>query len=58
MVACATTQQARDVVTAGFLDDYSILQEGSADHEALRRYVNPNADWKHYTKVMIDPVQL
>jgi hypothetical protein len=58
MGACATTQQANDVVTAGFLDDYSILQEGSGDYEALRRYVNPIADWKKYTKVMIDPVQL
>ena len=56
--ACATTQQANDVATAGFLDDYSILQRGVGDHEALRRYVNPIADWKKYTKVMIDPVQL
>ena len=58
VTACATTQQANDVVTAGFLDDYSILQRGVGDHEALRRYVNPIADWKKYTKVMIDPVQL
>jgi hypothetical protein len=58
VTACATTQQAKDVVTSGFLDDYSILREGSGDHEALRRYVNPIADWKKYTKVMIDPVQL
>ena len=31
---------------------------GAGDYEALRRYVNPIADWKKYTKVMIDPVQL
>ena len=58
LTACATTQQASDVGTSGFLGDYSILQKGAGDHEALRRYVNPIADWKNYTKVMIDPVQL
>lgn len=58
MAACAKTQQAKDVGTSGFLGDYSILQKGAGDHEALRRYVNPIADWKNYTKVMIDPVQL
>ena len=58
MTACASTQQANTVATSGFLADYSILQKGAGDHEALRRYVNPIADWKSYTKVMIDPVQL
>lgn len=58
MTACATTQQASTVGRSGFLDDYSILQKGAGDREALLRYVNPIADWKHYSKVMIDPVQL
>ena len=58
MAACATTQQATTVARSGFLDDYSILQAGTGDNEALLRYVNPIADWKKYTKVMIDPVQL
>jgi len=58
LTACATTQQATTVIRSGFLDDYSILQKGAGDNEALLRYVNPTADWKHYTKVMIDPVQL
>ncbi len=58
MTACASTQQASTVVRSGFLDDYSILQKGAGDNEALLRYVNPIADWKHYTKVMIEPVQL
>ena len=58
LTACASTQQANTVVTSGFLDDYSILQKGGGDHEALQRYVNPIADWKSYTKVMIDPVQM
>lgn len=58
MTACASTQQANTVARSGFLDDYSRLQKGAGDSEALLRYVNPVADWKHYTKVMIDPVQL
>jgi hypothetical protein len=58
VTACSTTQQANHVVTSGFLGDYSILQKGAGDDEALLRYVNPIADWKQYTKVIIDPVQL
>jgi hypothetical protein len=58
MTACASTQQATTVARSGFLDDYSILQRGAGDNEALLRYINPIADWKHYTKVMIDPIQL
>ena len=58
MTACATTQQASTVVRSGFLDDYSILQAGAGDNQALLRYMNPIADWKQYTKVLIDPVQL
>ncbi len=58
MTACASTQQANTVVRSGFLDDYSILQKGAGDNETLLRYLNPIADWKHYTKVMIDSVQL
>jgi hypothetical protein len=58
MGACAKTQQAREVVKAGFLDDYSILQKGEGKYQALLRYVNPITDWNHYSKVLIDPVQL
>jgi Protein of unknown function (DUF3313) len=58
ITACATTQQANTVERSGFLDDYSMLQKGGGDSEAILRYVNPVADWKHYTKVMIDPIQL
>ena len=58
MTACATTQQANTVEKSGFLDDYSILEKGAGDSKALLRYVNPVADWKQYTKVMIDPIQI
>ena len=53
---CASTQQRRDVVETGFLKDYSRLTEGKGEHEALRRYINPDADWRSYNKIIIDSV--
>jgi hypothetical protein len=56
---CAPTLQAKKVdkpeVGKSVLVDPSILQKGK-EGEALYRYVNPNADWKKYTGVIIDPV--
>jgi hypothetical protein len=54
---CAGTQQARSVKESGFLGDYSILKEGKSD-ETLLIYKNPQADWKRYRKVILDPVTL
>ena len=53
---CAATQQRRDVVKTGFLSDYSKLTEGKGDHEALLHYINPDADWRSYDKVILDSV--
>ena len=53
---CAATQQRRDVVKTGFLSDYSMLTEGKGDHEALLRYINPDADWRSYDKMILDSV--
>ena len=53
---CAATQQRREVVKTGFLSDYSLLGEGKGEYEALRRYINPDADWGSYDKVMLDSV--
>jgi hypothetical protein len=44
------------VKTSGFLGDYSQLQPGKEGQTALV-YINPNAQWAKYTKVIIDPVQ-
>jgi len=54
---CAGTQQRRDVVKTSFLSasEQSMLTEGK-DNEALLRYINPDADWRSYDKVMIDSV--
>jgi len=43
----------------GFLgNDYSLLTPPAAgtDQQALLRYVNPNANWSSYNKIMIAPV--
>ncbi len=55
-VGCAPTYQARKVETSGFLgEDYSMLQEGKKG-EAQLIYINPDADFAAYDKVMFDPV--
>lgn len=52
----ATGEQPAPVATSGFLKDYSQLKPG-AEGQTLLVYINPNAQWSKYTKVIIDPVQ-
>lgn len=41
----------------GFLgSDYSLLKPGQSDQAALG-YVNPNARWSNYDKIMLEPVE-
>jgi len=54
---CAQNKQARKVGTSGFLGDYSMLQEGKAG-EALLLYLNPNADWASYDKILFESVTI
>lgn len=54
---CAATHQARNVKTSGFLQDYAQLQEGTGG-EALLIYTNPQADFRKYTKIMLDPIKV
>ena len=54
--ACAT-MQARSTSTAGFLRDYSQLKEGG-EGKALLVYIDPKADIKSYTRILMDPVLL
>jgi Protein of unknown function (DUF3313) len=60
VAACAVTEQDKsatvDKTTASaFLKDEGQLRPGKKD-QALLVYFNPNADWRKYNKVMIDPV--
>jgi len=42
---------------SGFLGDYSGLRP-VVDHKGLLKYINPETDFKPYTKVMFDPVEV
>jgi hypothetical protein len=57
LAACSVTEQSQpaELQQTGFLKDYSQLQPGTKD-QALLIYMNPNARWNQYTKVMIEPV--
>lgn len=57
LVACGPTRQARDVKQSGFLGDYSIMKPGP-DGGALLVYQSPNADWKSYDKILLEPVSI
>ena len=57
LAACSVTEQAKPdtVQQTGFLKNASQLQPGTKD-QALLVYINPDARWSQYTKVMIEPV--
>ena len=57
LYGCATSEQARDVQTSGFLGDYSKLRPGGKG-EPLLFYRNPDANFRDYDKVLIDPVTI
>jgi len=53
---CGASHQARSVeIKESLLINPAILEKGT-DDQALYRYVNPKADLKSYSKVMIDSV--
>lgn len=53
---CSASNQARMVdLKEATLVNPDILKKGEAD-QSLYRYVNPKADFKQYTKLVIDPV--
>ncbi len=62
-VSCgATRKSGLPIEESGFLTDYSILTEtdstipGDAGPRPRLRYINPEADWAGYEKVLVDPV--
>jgi hypothetical protein len=54
---CHSTKQARRVTESGYLGDYSQLKKGDSD-EAKLIYIDTAVDWKKYTKIHIQPVEL
>jgi hypothetical protein len=60
LAACATRRGARGAEppgTSGFLDDYSLLRAGGPGEVALV-YRSPDADWRSYHQVLLEPVTL
>jgi len=57
LYGCAKVHQARDVKKSGFLGDYSQLKEGSGDG-AMLYYLDPDADFSLYNKVILDSVSI
>jgi len=56
ITGCSSTFQTRKVETSGFLSNYSQLKKGSGD-EAQLIYINPQADFNAYTRILMDPVK-
>jgi len=54
---CAKTQQVKSVEPSGFLGDYTQLEEGESG-QALLIYINQNADFSAYDKIIIDSVTI
>jgi hypothetical protein len=57
MLAACATYQSRKVAPTTFLGDYSMLKEGG-EGRAVLVYINPQADFKAYNAIMMDPVKL
>lgn len=54
LIGCASGGM-KDVKKSGFIDDYSMLEPGGDDRAALV-YINPDVDFKHYSKIMFERV--
>lgn len=54
---CTKVQHARKAPKSGFLGDYSQLKEVGGD-KAMLVYVNPDADFSIYDKVILDSVSI
>ena len=55
LAGCGSSRPVRNVQPQGFLGDYSRLTPG-AEGEAALRYINPDARWASYDKVIVAPV--
>jgi hypothetical protein len=53
---CSTTYQMRAAERSGFLKDYGQLKDNKSD-AALLSYVDPQTDFKLYSKVLLEPVR-
>ncbi len=59
VMACSATQQVavkKSDLNCGFLGSDCNRLAAGAEGQAALRYVNPNANWTQYPKIVIDPV--
>ncbi|MGR9073996.1 MAG: DUF3313 domain-containing protein [Gammaproteobacteria bacterium] len=54
---CSKTYKARFVDESGFLDDYSILQDGESD-DAVLSFWKKDVDWHLYNKIIFEPIKV
>jgi len=57
LVGCAANKVAEDKYS-GFLDDYTLLSEGTSQDEDTMGYVTPGINWQKYDSIMIDKVRV
>jgi hypothetical protein len=57
LAGCGSSRQASNVEPRGFLGDYSKLTPGGKGEAALR-YVDADARWARYDKLIIEPVEV
>jgi len=57
VAGCAATRQSQNVEPSGFLADYSQLREGRGE-QALLIYINPQANFASYDRVIVDPITI
>jgi len=53
---CTSTIQKRSVKGSGFLSDYSQLKDYGGE-TAMLSYIDPKANFRAYTKILLDPVR-
>lgn len=57
LIGCSSTYRARSTKPSGFLGDYSMLRKGGSG-EALLVYIDTEADFKAYGKVLMEPIKV
>src|SRR5258705_5913056 len=56
-LACGAHRQSTPTDMSGFLDDYALLRPGGPGEVRLV-YRNPDADWRRYHAVLLEPVAI
>jgi hypothetical protein len=57
LCSCAATSKSQTVTKSGFLGDYGQLKAGKEDQAQLV-YIDPKANFKTYTKILMDPIKV